>query len=71
MTNRELLIKSLSGELDDWAAEESNIAYGIACPYYGAAIEDVHPCEGEQYPWDTLKVCGPCIMEWLDKEAKA
>ena len=69
MTNRELLIKSLSGELDDWAAEESNIAYHIACPYYSVGIEDAHPCERVQYPWDTLKICGPCIMDWLDKEA--
>lgn len=71
MTNRELLIKSLSGELDDAAAAESNIAYGIACPYYSVGIEDALPCERVSYPWDTLKVCGPCIMEWLDKEASA
>lgn len=36
MTNRDLLIASLKDELDDWAASESNIAYNIACPYYGA-----------------------------------
>lgn len=68
MTNRELLIKSLQGELDDWAAEESNIAYNIACPYYGVIGEEPHPCDGEEYPWDTLRVCGPCKQEWLDKE---
>ena len=67
MTNRELLIASLKDELDDWAAPESNIAYNIACPYFGGE-EYGHPCDGEKYPWDTLRVCGPCKMEWLDKE---
>lgn len=65
MTNREMLIKSLQDEFDDWAASESNVAYGINCPYY--EIEG-HPCEKEEYPFDTLRVCGPCKMEWLDKE---
>lgn len=64
MTNRELLIKSLQGELDDGAAEESNIAYNIACPYYESSTG--HPCDNETFPYDTLMVCGPCIMEWLD-----
>ena len=66
MTNRELLIASLKGELDDWAASESNIAYNIACPYYG---EFGHPCDELEWPWSELTICGPCKMEWLDKEA--
>lgn len=65
MTNRELLIASLKGELDDWAASESNIAYNISCPYYG---ESGHPCDKLNWPWSTLTICGPCKMEWLDKE---
>lgn len=67
MTNRELLIASLNGDLDDWAASESNIAYNIACPYYGEAYG--RPCDGLAWPWSTLKVCGPCKAEWLDREA--
>jgi hypothetical protein len=67
VTNRELLIASLKDELDDWAASEANIAYNIACPYF-AREEHGHPCDREKYPWDTLRVCGPCKMEWLDKE---
>ena len=69
MTNREILIASLKGELDDWAASESNIAYNIACPYFGAGLEEPHPCHGLEWPWSTLTVCGPCKIEWLDKEA--
>lgn len=65
MTNREMMIKSLQDAFDDWALSESNVAYGINCPYY--EIEG-HPCDGQEYPFDTLKVCGPCKMEWLDKE---
>lgn len=67
MTNRELLIASLRDELDDWAASESNIAYNIACPYFGECYG--HPCDGKSWPWNTLSVCGPCKAEWLDKEA--
>lgn len=67
MTNRELLIASLNDDLDDWAASESNIAYNIACPYYGEPYG--HPCDGLTWPWSTLTVCGPCKAEWLDKEA--
>ena len=40
MTNREMLIKSLSDDFDDWAP----------------------------WKWDQLKICGPCILKWLDEE---
>lgn len=66
MTNREMIIKSLLDDFDDSAYSESNIAYHIACPYYSGG--EPHPCDGMQYPWSTLDVCGPCIREWLDKE---
>lgn len=71
MKNRELLIHALEdGEDYDFfddggATTESVIAYHIDCPYTST---EGHPCDGEVYPWDTLDVCGPCKMEWLDKE---
>lgn len=68
MTNRELLIAALKDELDDWAASESTIAYNIACPYYGIGLEEKHPCHDLKWPWNTLDVCGPCKIEWLDRE---
>ena len=64
MTNREMLLDALQGKNDDWGQTESDIAYHIACPYRHGK----HPCDDVQYPWNTIDVCGPCIMEWLDKE---
>ena len=72
MTNREMLIKSLTDDFDDPAASESNIAYHIACPHVGTAGGQHHPCDDAKVPpwkWDQLKICGPCIMAWLDEEA--
>lgn len=67
MTNRELLISALKDELDDPGSSESIIAYHIACPHYwNDGIS--HPCDYAKFPWNTLTVCGPCIMEWLDSE---
>ena len=66
MTNRENIIKALKDEHDDPGWTESVIAYNIACPHYGPL--DGLPCGGYEYPWDELTVCGPCKMEWLDKE---
>lgn len=72
MTNCEMLIKSLkyfSNEGEDpfddgGAGVESIIAYNINCPHHYCG----HPCDHEKYPFDTLKVCGPCIQEWLMQE---
>lgn len=71
MTNREMLIASLKDELDDGAASFSNIAYHIACPYVGVSHDVPTPCDNASLPpwrWDQLKICGPCIVDWLDKE---
>ena len=71
MTNRELLIASLKGELDDWAASESNIAYHIACPHIGDEEDVPTPCDNASEPpwkWDQIRICGPCITAWLDQE---
>ena len=65
MTNRENLIAALQDKHDDWAWSEATIAYDIDCPYSNT---EGHPCDNETYPWSMLKVCGPCKMEWLDKE---
>ena len=65
MTNREMMIKALTDDFDDWAETESDIAYHIACPY----TDGDHPCKGLDYPWNTLDVCGPCKAGWLDEEA--
>lgn len=65
MTNREMLLNALLDRNDDWGITESDIAYHIACPYY---TEKGHPCEGKEYPWNILDVCGECKMKWLDDE---
>lgn len=46
MTNREMMIKALTDDFDDWAETESDIAYHIACPY----TDGDHPCKGLDYP---------------------
>lgn len=67
MTNLEYLTAALHDEIDDGGASmESAAAYHIACPYY--AGDKGLPCEGLEYPWDELRVCGPCKLEWLEKE---
>ena len=66
MTNRENIIMALKDEHDDPGWSESVIAYNIACPFYGTTKG--HPCNDHEYPWDELRVCGPCKAEWLDKE---
>lgn len=74
MTNRELIIKALQSLPEDaedafddsGATTESVIAYSIACPH--TVSETPRPCDGLDYPWNTLDVCGPCIQEWLEKE---
>lgn len=71
MTNREMLIASLKEELDDPASSESFIAYHVACPYIGASRDVSTPCDSASEPpwrWDQIGMCGPCIMDWLDKE---
>ena len=75
MTNRERLIKALEwlkdGEdpFDDGGAgAESIIAYRISCPHHAGAGK--YACDNAPWPIDTLKVCGPCIQEWLMQEAK-
>lgn len=81
MTNREALILSLrimqpdekaaydaayEAPLDDpWPWAESNQAYWVSCPHHSSSG---HPCDGLDYPWSTLTVCGPCIDAWLDEE---
>lgn len=66
MTNREMMIKALMDDFDDWAETESDIAYHIECPHMG--YEEGLPCNGLDYPWSKLDVCGPCKMAWLDEE---
>ena len=66
-----MLIKSLADDFDDPATSESNIAYHIACPHIGIREDEHHPCDDATAPpwkWDQLKICGTCIMEWLNEE---
>lgn len=66
MTNLDYLTMALHDGIDDaGAAMESAAAYHIACPYYASKG---HPCDDEEYPWDELRVCGPCKLEWLGQE---
>jgi hypothetical protein len=63
MTNRELVIKALQGELDDYGLdEESIIEESIDCPYMHTAG---HPCDCNGFK-DSQ--CLGCKLEWLDKE---
>ena len=81
MTNREALIFSLrimspdekesrdalyEGPYEDWAPAESNVAYWVECPHH-EGDKDL-PCDGLNYPWSILDVCGPCKEAWLDEE---
>ena len=66
ITNRDYIIAALRGEIDDGGAtEESVAAYDIECPYTSGIG---HPCDGLDYPWDKLRVCGRCKLDWLEKE---
>ncbi len=67
MTNREVMIKALQDDFDDWGYTESVIAYNIACPHYSG--DENLPCDGMTVV-DTLNVCGPCKLAWLDEESK-
>lgn len=69
MTNRENILMALKDEHDDFGWTESVIAYDIACPHRG--YEKGLPCDGKEYPWSKLDICGPCIAEWLDQEVEA
>ena len=53
---------------DGGAGAESIIAYRISCPHHAGAGK--YACDNAPWPIDTLKVCGPCIQEWLMQEAK-
>ena len=81
MTNRDALIMSLrimvpdenecydalcESPFEDTSTPESIIAYHVACPHY--AGDENLPCNGLNYPWSTLDVCGPCKLAWLDEE---
>lgn len=66
MTNREMMIKALQGDFDDWGETESDIAYHIACPYRLDNTD--RSCKDIKFPWSILDVCGPCKMKWLDEE---
>ena len=61
MTNRELVIKALQGDLDDPGLEESIIEESIDCPYMHTAG---HPCDCNG--WKDSQCLG-CKLEWLDK----
>lgn len=75
MTNREALILSLQSMAeggkdvfdDGYASAESNVAYWVACPYHNYE-KNSFPCDGLEYPWSTLSVCGPCKEAWLNEE---
>lgn len=64
MTNREMLIKALNDEFDDYAFSESVIAYHIECPYYG---KDMRAKCNSALP-NRHTTCLNCKLEWLEAE---
>lgn len=63
LTNRDMLIATLKGKLDDYGAEEANIYYHIACPYH--AGDNRAKCRGRTIT--TRNVCTECKVLWLDQ----
>lgn len=63
MTNRNMMIMTLKGELDDYGAEEANIYYHIDCPYVSG--DKRCECEGKKV---TRELCIECKYKWLDSE---
>lgn len=64
MTNRDMLIATLTGKLDDYGAEEANIYYHINCPYISG--DKRSKCYGKGA--STRVMCEECKMEWLESE---
>jgi len=63
MTNREMMLKALKGEIDDWGAEEAIVYYNINCPYYS---DDTRcECHNKEI---SREVCSECKYKWLDSE---
>lgn len=63
MTNREMMLKALKGEIDDFGAEEATIYYHINCPYY--SNDDRCECHNKEI---SREVCSECKYKWLDSE---
>ena len=63
LTNRDMLIATLTGKYDDYGAEEANIYYHIACPYTSG--DKRAKCFGKN-PNRTL--CEECKVLWLDQK---
>ena len=62
MTNRELLIKALQGELKDPDSTNKILFDHLTCP----EVPGVGRCPR---PYEDNASCYDCILEWLDKEA--
>ena len=65
MTNREMMIKALNGEFDDYGAEEAIVHYNIRCPYYDGDERCECEVEGKEI---CREVCSECKYKWLDSE---
>lgn len=65
MTNREMLIKALQDDFDDYAYSESVIAYHVECPYF-SGDKRAH-CHESKEP-DRFGICMACKLEWLDQK---
>lgn len=69
MTNHELMMLILKGEVDDGGASyESMACYHIACPY--DAGDKRAECYGkeEEISNDLFGICTKCKMKWLESE---
>lgn len=65
MTNREMMIKALKGEFDDWGAEEAVIYYNVNCPYF---VSDSRcKCENDDKE-PSREICSECKYKWLEME---
>ena len=67
MTNKEMIIKVLNGDIDiddGGAFEEMIITYHINCPY--RLNEGL--CAGVNYEDMTTSLCTACKEEWLEKK---
>lgn len=66
MTNRDMLIATLKGELEDYGVEEANVFYHIACPYYeNDKRAKCHVLKDFQMD---RKMCTECKVLWLDQK---
>ena len=63
LTNRDMLIATLTGKLDDYGAEEANIYYHINCPYISG--DKRSKCYGKGA--STRAMCEECKILWLDQ----